>query len=409
MVEKPIIELKDVSKKPPEGGPNEHVNITNTTKKELTKAQAEIFDGYKEVMDSILKDVEENFPKISTTYFKLALDELFNETIRGNQRKLSDKDVFRSRCDQIRRDLASKYYREDREKWQRMPTAEFLVKRKLLGMDAILREMGIRKGGDEFIENSNFLNEKFTNFYEESEKNEQTYKEMFWGAAKTACQKHELKGKEDVIFHAAVKAYFHETHGDPFAVSGGYAIMSLTSYFYDNVKYYDVDPINPFYPPDAIAKISDELARLLNEGDGDVDRMYTAYNGGLDAVERALAKAKKYGGSYKKYLKQEPRDYVAKLRRDEQRIIWREDKKSARDEVLIASKDVAIEPIKLSEPVIMVGAKFNDRKIPDFKIPEGREIIPTGKRNGDLAQAKFHSNYFKDYVTGWIPARVLSA
>jgi len=373
---------------------SKRVEITEEAKGKLlvlSKYHARIFETYKKVTDEILKDAKKRFPKISQQTFLTELHRLVRETIQGDPKSLSNEKTFSERCNQLRMELAKEFYREVRGDYQNFSAVEFLERRKELGMDGVLFEMGLVKG--EYSENLNFFREPLPKM-RGTEVKEKECGELIWESAQIFAKKYGVSGK--ALYRMAISVFCQESHGDYFAVSRGYAlgIAGLTScqFLGEDAKFPAINPLNPHQ---AISREIDFFASLLKKNLGNIDLTLSSYNAGSRAVQIAR---KKGGKNYKKFLTKEAQEYAAKTR---------DYYKEVEADLYLAK--LLVKTIKLQKTVWMrkVVIVSNRRQIPDFKIPKNRQIITTGKRKGDLIQAKFHSNYFKEYLIGWVPIEVL--
>ncbi|MFH0776277.1 MAG: lytic transglycosylase domain-containing protein [Patescibacteria group bacterium] len=225
---------------------------------------------------------------------------------KSNDRAIPNRVTFQALCENKRQELASKYYQQIREKYQRLSRGEFLALRREIGMDRLLQKMGLVRG--EFLDNPNFLSQQVPKILKDDP--EMTYEQLLRQSAQIFAQKYGVKA--ELLYRLAARVLAHESHGDPYAVSTGYAlgVMGLTSRLFtgEDMRF---EAINPFSPRAAVPQGVKYLAILLKSFNGSQDCALTAYNAGPRAVVDALRLAFEKTGEY--------RDYKRYLDRDEAR------------------------------------------------------------------------------------------
>ncbi|MFH0834299.1 MAG: transglycosylase SLT domain-containing protein [Patescibacteria group bacterium] len=422
---------------------------------EWSGLQKEIFLGYFREIEDTLHRAKSICPKLSQDELKKALLDLARKNLAGNDKAFPNRVVFRAACENKRQEMAAEIYRPIREKYQRLSPEKFLALRKRLGMDRLLREMGLAKG--EFIDNLDFLFQSVPKIAKNDP--ELNYDQLLRQSVKIAAQKGEIE--ELFLYQLAAGVLSRESHGDMFAVSNGYALgsMGLTSNLFDGGDF-RFPPINPFNPRMAVLRGVEYLAILTKEfsklGDPEKRPEYvlTAYNAGPGAVKKALTLAKKTGKDWESFLPREGKQYAeaawwhmpavghgqptnlvelaaevrqahpeavpikaAKITQQIPSIGHSPARVAPRKNVKhrILAKQRPIEKVEnqpkkivLAKTIYMHDAKIlaTGKSINPFKIPAGYEITLTGRQKNNSAEAKFDSRFLKKTVIGWVPAEV---
>ncbi|MFH1375070.1 MAG: lytic transglycosylase domain-containing protein [Patescibacteria group bacterium] len=182
------------------------------------------------------------------------------------------------------------------ELYQFLSGAEFNRRLKHWRIEDICEAMGLkrrRERGGRYKEDKTF-------FYKHENLIEQ--------AVKKAASKYGVHSFEKQLSTLAKKIFWHESHGDPLALSRsyhlGFAQIGRDLFTGKDLRYRE--KVNPFNAKEAIPRGADYIVRLFKSFNGDVEKTKQAYNAGRQAVLLA----------HKNPLKEQALLYSQKMERD---------------------------------------------------------------------------------------------